>query len=169
MMHKILSLIDMLSTWTGKATSLCCVFMVLAIIYEIILRYVFNAPTLWVTEFVVYCGALIYVIAGAWTLLKGQHIRVDFVYERFSEKNRAILDVVSYVFFLIYILGIFWATTIYTWDSINMQEKTGSPWNPPVYPIKAAFVIGIFLVLLQGTAKFIRDLLRLVRQGDKKT
>jgi TRAP-type mannitol/chloroaromatic compound transport system permease small subunit len=164
--QKILSAVDTLSAWSGKATSLCCGFMVLAIIYEVIMRYVFNTPTLWVTEAVVFSGALIYVVAGAWTMLEDQHIRVDFIYERFSAKNRAILDAISYFFFLIYICGILWASSIYAMDSIKLLEKTGSPWNPPVYPFKAAFVFGIILILLQGTAKFIRDLLFIFKKKE---
>ena len=168
-MQKILSVVDTLSAWSGKATSFCCGFMVLAINYEVNMRYVFNTPTLWVTESVVFAGALLYVVAGAWTMLKGQHIRVDFIYEKFSAKNRAVLDVISYFFFLIYICGILWASSIYAMDSIKLLEKTGSPWNPPVYPFKAALVFGIILILLQGTAKFIRDLLFIIKKdSDRK-
>jgi TRAP-type mannitol/chloroaromatic compound transport system permease small subunit len=158
-MQRFLNFIDAVSTWLGKFTSVFCVFMVLAIVYEVIMRYVFNLPTLWVTESVIFAGALVYVIAGAWTMLEGQHVRVDFVWERFSARNRAILDAVSYLFFLVYILGMLWAAIIYAWDSIQELEKVGSPWNPPVYPIKAALAASIVLVLLQGTAKFIRDLI----------
>lgn len=168
-MLRFLNAIDAVSIWVGKFTSVFCVFMVLAIIYEVIMRYVFNLPTLWVTESVIFSGALIYVLAGAWTMLEGQHVKVDFVWERFSPRGRVILDLVSYLFFLIYILGILCASTIYAWDSIRELEKVGSPWNPPVWPIKAAFAASILLVLVQGTAKFIRDLMFVFLPQDSDT
>lgn len=157
-MKRILMVIDFLSSWSGKITIFLCVFMVLSIISEIILRYFFNIPTQWVTESAVFCGALIYVLPGAWTLLMGKHVRVDFLYDKLSQRAKAVFDVFTFIFFAIYIVAILWASGIYAWDSIIIHERTGSAWNPPIYPIKAAFLLGAFLLLAQGVAKFIRDL-----------
>lgn len=150
--------IDIVSSWSGKATSVLCAFMVFAILCEIVLRYVFKIPTQWVTESAVFCGALVYVIAGAWTFLMGQHVKVDFLYDRLSDRTKAVLDVFTSIFFAIYVIAMLWATGMYAWDSIAIMERTGSAWNPPIYPIKAAFLVGVALLLLQGAAKFIRDL-----------
>ena len=157
-MKRILMVIDIVSSWSGKATSVLCVFMVFAILSEIVLRYVLNIPTQWVTESAVFCGALVYVIAGAWTLLMDQHVKVDFIYDKLSDRTKAVLDAFTFIFFAIYLIAMLWATGMYAWDSIAVMERTGSAWNPPVYPIKAAFMVGVGLLLVQGVAKFIRDL-----------
>lgn len=156
-MKKLLSAIDSISIWTGKAFSILTIIMVLAIIYEVIMRYIFHLPTLWASEAMVFCCALIYVIGGAWTLYADQHVKVDLVYEKVTPKTRAIMDVISFFFFALYMLSLLWASATYAWDSVQLRETVGSAWNPPIYPIKVAIVVGIFLLLLQGIAKFIRD------------
>jgi TRAP-type mannitol/chloroaromatic compound transport system permease small subunit len=157
-MKRLLRLIDSISIWSGKATGILCVLMVLFIIYEVILRHILNLPTQWVSEATVFCGALLYVIAGAWTLLKDQHVKVDLLYDRFSLKTKAYLDILSFVFFSIYMIAMLWATFIYATDSIDLLEHTGSSWNPPIYPLKVAFFIGVLLIMLQGINGLIRSI-----------
>ena len=68
------------------------------------------------------------------------------------------MDCITFSFFALY-LGVFlWASGKYAGRSIGLLETSGSAWDPPVYPLKVALVIGVLLLLLQGTAKFIRDL-----------
>lgn len=157
-MNKILATIDFISAWAGKATGILCVLMVFFIIYEIILRHVLNIPTQWVSEATVFCGALIYVVAGAWTLLKDQHVKVDLLYDRLSPKTKAYLDVLSFVFFSIYMMAMLWATFIYATESIELLEHTGSSWNPPIYPLKTGLFVGVLLILLQGINGLIRSI-----------
>jgi TRAP-type mannitol/chloroaromatic compound transport system permease small subunit len=165
-MKRVIRLIDFISIWSGKATGILCVLMVLFIIYEVILRHILNLPTQWVSEATVFCGALVYVIAGAWTLLKDQHVKVDLLYDRFSLKTKAYLDILSFVFFSIYMIAMLWATFIYATDSIDLFEHTGSSWNPPIYPVKAAFFIGVLLIMLQGINGLIRSIY-FIKYGQK--
>jgi TRAP-type mannitol/chloroaromatic compound transport system permease small subunit len=165
-MKRVLRLIDSISICSGKATAILCVLMVVFIIYEVILRHILNLPTQWVSEATVFCGALLYVIAGAWTLLKDQHVKVDLLYDRFSPKAKAYLDILSFVFFSIYMIAMLWATFIYATDSIDLLEHTGSSWNPPIYPLKVAFFIGVLLIMLQGINGLIRSIY-FIKHGQK--
>jgi TRAP-type mannitol/chloroaromatic compound transport system permease small subunit len=157
-MIRLLSIIDAISIWTGKAVSWLVLFVVGFIIYEILMRYVFRLPTLWVSESMVFGCGLTYVLGAAWALQDNRHVKIDMVYGRLSARQRAIIDSITFGFFALY-LGVFlWATTNYAWRSILVRETAGSAWDPPVYPIKVALAVGVFLLLLQGIAKFIRDL-----------
>lgn len=157
-MKRLLSLIDWISTWSGKATSWLAIAVIFVVVYEIIMRYVFRRPTLWANEAMIFLCAILYVIGGAWTLLEKRHVKIDFVYEKFTPRQRAIFDVLTFFFFALYMGMMLWATSKYAWESIQLAERSGSPWNPPVYPIKIALALGVLLILLQGIANLIRDL-----------
>lgn len=157
-MKKALSFIDALSTLVGKAGSWLILAVVAFIIYEIVMRYVFHLPTLWVSESMVFGCGVSYVLGAAWALKDNRHVRIDMIYGRLTARRRALLDSITYIFFLLYMCVFLWAASKYTWQSILVRETTSSAWDPPVYPIKIALVVGTALLLLQGTAKFIRDL-----------
>jgi TRAP-type mannitol/chloroaromatic compound transport system permease small subunit len=157
-MGRLLSMVDWISKWAGKATSWFTIIVVFIVIYEIVMRYIFHRPTIWASEAMIYLCAILYVIGGAWTLLEKRHVKIDFVYNRFSPRKRAVLDVFTFFFFALYMGMMLWATSKYAWESIQLGEGSGSPWNPPVYPLKIALAAGVFLILLQGIASFIRDL-----------
>jgi TRAP-type mannitol/chloroaromatic compound transport system permease small subunit len=157
-MKKLLSFIDALSTFVGKAGSWLILLVVGFIVYEIVMRYVFHLPTLWVSESMVFGCGLTYVLGAAWALKENRHVKIDLIYGRLTTRQRAVIDSITYVFFALY-MGVFlWAASKYTWQSVLVRETTSSAWDPPVYPIKIALVVGVALLLLQGTAKFIRDL-----------
>ncbi len=151
-------MIDRLVIGTGKLFSVLTLLVVFVVVTEIVMRYVFHAPTLWASESMVFGCGLVYVMGAAWTAHDGRHLKIELIYGRLSARGRAIADVVSFVFFALYLGMMLWASARYAWDSLEISETSGSPWNPPVYPFKIALVAGIFLLLLQGVGKLIRDL-----------
>jgi TRAP-type mannitol/chloroaromatic compound transport system permease small subunit len=156
--RRILAFIDGISTWTGKAVSVLSLFVAIIISYEIVARQVFNAPTTWAAESTVFACAVLYLLGGAWTLLQDGHVRVDVLHNRFSPRAKAIVEVITFVPFALYIGVMLWATSKYALQSVELRETTMTPWNPPIYPIKVVMVIAFVLLLLQQTAKVVRDL-----------
>src|SRR4030067_1642931 len=134
----LLNIIDRISIWSGKIFSAINPIIVFIVVYEIFLRYVFNAPTLWANEAVVYLAAISYLMGGAYSLYYRAHVRVDILYLRFSQRTRAILDVVTFFFTFLYLGSLVWVGTKYALESLMVFEKTGSPWNPPIYPLTFA-------------------------------
>lgn len=157
-MMGFLSKIDAISIWSGNIISAINPIVVVFVVYEIIRRFVFNAPTIWANEATVYLSALAYLLGGAYSHYYKAHVRVDILYLKFSPRKRAILDVITFFFTFIYLGSLIWVGSIYSWESIKGLEKTGTPWNPPVYPLKIAIPLGAALLLLQSIANFIRDL-----------
>jgi TRAP-type mannitol/chloroaromatic compound transport system permease small subunit len=157
-MKRLLSIIDALSIWTGKAASWLILLVVIFIIYEILMRYVFHLPTLWVSESMVFGCGVTYVLGAAWALQDHRHVKIDLVYGRLTLRQRAVIDSVTFVFFALYLGFFLWAVSKYAWQSVLVRETAGSAWDPPVYPIKVALLVGVALLLLQGIAKLIRDL-----------
>ena len=162
-MKKLLSFIDALSIWTGKTGSWLIFIVVFFIMYEVLSRYIFHHPTLWVTESVVFGCGLSYVLGTAWALQDNRHVKIDIIYDHLTSRGRAIIDSITFIFFALYLGLLLWATTKYSWHSVLLRETSGSAWDPVIYPIKMGLPIGIALLLLQGIAKFIRDLHRAIK------
>ena len=97
-MQKALRVIDRASEWTGKCASFLVVVLILAIGYDVALRYLFAKPTFWAFE-------VTYMVYGAYAMLgaaychyhKG-HVRMDLIYSRLSPKRKATVDMICYLF-----------------------------------------------------------------------
>jgi len=151
------SVIEFISDWSGKIFSFLAVIVVGVISYEVISRYVFNAPTIWAHETMTYFCGIYYMMGGAYTLYFEGHVSVDVFYIRFSPRVRAIVDLVTFPLFFAYIGVLIWTGAEYSWESIMYKETSPTAWAPPLYPLKLAIPVGAFLVLLQGLTKFVRD------------
>jgi TRAP-type mannitol/chloroaromatic compound transport system permease small subunit len=157
-MRALLLAINFTSEWSGKIFSNLWIVTVLVISYEVIMRYVFGAPTRWGHETMIFLCAIVYLMGGAYTLYHRKHISIDLLYRRFSPRGRAILDLITFPLFCWFIGVLLWAGADRAWDAVIIRETSGSPWNPPIYPILLMIPLGAFLLLLQGLAKFIGDL-----------
>ncbi len=150
--------IDLTNGWAGKAVSLLAIPMMVIITIEVILRYVFNSPTLWAWDINTQLLAAIGVVGAGYVLLNKKHVMVDVVVGRFPPRVRAIIDLVTSGFFF-FGFGILFQQGLFNAEfSIAQRETMSTVWKPPIYPLHVAIVIGIFLLLLQGLVKFIRDL-----------
>jgi len=164
--RKLLALIDLTNTWIGKAVSILSLVVAFIIAYEIFVRQVLVKPTVWVSEATVFGCGLLYLLGGAWTLRQDGHVRVDMLYHGLTRRGKAIIDCATYFAFLLYIVVMIWAAWQYMLQSIAVHETTMSPWDPPIWPLKIALVVSLIMLLLQQTAKFVRDLYY-VMQGDE--
>ncbi len=133
-------------------------------VYEVVARYVFNNPTIWSFEIGFFMYGGIGILGGGYVLFHGQHVRLDFIYGRLSPRNKAILDLVTAPLFFFALGVLLWQSGVIGFQSVMIGETTGSTWRPPYYPIKMAIPVATFLVLLQGLAKFIRDLFFVLRR-----
>lgn len=162
-MRRVLSLVDLVSVWTGRFASIFSLVCAFVIAYEIVLRQLFLKPTVWAAEATVFACAILYLLGGPWTLLEDKHVRVDALYRKLQPKTRALVDCLTYLPFCLYLLVMIWATYNYVADSIKVGETTMSPWNPPIWPVKLLMLISLVMIFLQGTAKFVRDICRVTK------
>ena len=154
----ILNTIDSISEWSGRIIIFLLPIVVLEMTYEVVVRYGFNAPTEWSYEVTIFgCGTII-IIGGAYTLLHKGHVNVDLVYSHLSLRRKAILDLISSVLFFLYVGVLVWLGGKIGVKSVMFFEHSDSLWAPPLYFFKMALPVGASLLLLQGLAKFIRDL-----------
>lgn len=157
-MKRILGKIDTVSEWSGNILSITIPIIVCLLIFEITLRYLFNAPTIWVHEISLHLFGALVMLVGAYVLLHNLHIRVDIIYMHLSPRGKAILDSVTFLCFFLFVV----VMLINGWEialrSVKVMEITKTPFGSPLWPVKLAIPVGAFLILLQGLAQWIRTI-----------
>jgi TRAP-type mannitol/chloroaromatic compound transport system permease small subunit len=155
---QILGVLDRISEWTGRFGALLIVFMMLTVVYEVVVRYVFNSPTIWsfaINQFLlVWASAL----GGGYALLHGSHVKADVLYSRLQIRKKAMIDIATSSLFFLFVGVMLWQTSKAALWSIKINEHSPTVFAPPLYPIKIILPIGFLIILLQGLAKFVRDL-----------
>lgn len=143
--------------------AICIPVMAVSILYEVIMRYAFNAPTIWAYEVsYMLMGTSLMLGLGFCAQLR-RNIRVDFFYDSVSEKKQALFDFVGYVFLLLPAsIWLSWGLFEYFIEAYKLNERTGeSAWNPLVWPFKFFFTFGFFIFSLQMIAETIKCILTL--------
>jgi TRAP-type mannitol/chloroaromatic compound transport system permease small subunit len=159
-MSKILNVIDSISIRLAEILKYFCFILVLVVTFDVIMRYVFNAPPQWAYESAIMLGGTIYIISWAYTHYKKAHVRVDVFYIHLSPRGRAIVDIVGTIFLTFPLITILIATS-YAWafDAWVIGERMKETyWYPPVGPFRTIVFLGYCFFLLQVVAQFIRDL-----------
>ncbi|HJX13697.1 MAG TPA: TRAP transporter small permease subunit [Dehalococcoidales bacterium] len=152
-----LRVIDATSEWAGKIASFGIIIIIASIIYSIILRAVFNQGSAWglMTSGRVF---FVYVVFGAaWVHRLGEHVNMDILYRHFSPRTRSIVDLITFVSFLIFMVVMLYVALEEA--AMFAPRLRFSPWLfwPPRWPNPVLAPVGIGLLLLQGLAKFVRD------------
>lgn len=156
--------IDILNEWVGRIACWLLLPLTFLVTLEVILRYIFNRPTIWIWDVnVQLLGALI-ILGGSYAFVRGSHIGVDVIAGRLSPGKRAIIDLMTYTLFLFAVGVILWEIGSAAWISVLTSERYNSYLMPPIYPFKVLVVLGIFLFYLQGIAKFIRTVMAVIFQ-----
>ena len=154
----VLGVIDTVSEWSGKIFSMLILAITGILMYEITMRYVFNAPTIWAHETCQHLFGGYSILAGAYVLLYYAHVKVDIIYARFSPRGRAIIDSVTYLVFFVFVGLMLWHGIGLASHSVKIGEVSFSPFAPVIWPLKLTVPIGAFLIFLQGLAHFTRVL-----------
>jgi TRAP-type mannitol/chloroaromatic compound transport system permease small subunit len=158
-MIKTVRAIDKFTDTTGVWVAWLNVPLVLAVAYEVIARYAFNAPTIWSFDVTYMLYGTIFMLGCAYALLKGAHIRTDFFYEKWSDRTRGMVDSISYiVFFFPSIIMLLAASGTEAWYSFTINETSEqTPWRPILWPFKAVVPLTCVLLLLQGVSELIKS------------
>jgi TRAP-type mannitol/chloroaromatic compound transport system permease small subunit len=158
MLTSLLNFVDWLNERVGRIVSLWMIPLICLMSFEVFMRYVLFAPTEWGTELVSYIFAAYILLGGGYTLLYGDHVNINVLYNRQSPRARALLDSITAVIFFLYAWVLFYESWKFALDGLMRNRHSGTDWNPPLYPVLMTLPLGAFLMLIQGAAKFIRDL-----------
>lgn len=151
--------VDRLSGAIGTFVAYWSMIAVFVYYYEVIARYVFNSPTNWAHESMFLMFGMQYLLCGAYAYREDAHVRVDVIYEKFSLRNRARIDVVTSFFFFVFTLTLLVTGYFFARDAIGVFEVSFTEWAIQYWPVKCTITLGAALVFLQGAAKLTRDVI----------
>ena len=157
--------IDRLTTGIGRAVAWLALAVVLLQFALVVARYLFGLGSIWLTETVIYGHATLFMLAAAWTLRAGGHVRVDVFYAEASPRAKAIIDLVGSLLLLLPFAAVLvWLSVPYavrSWAILERSQETSG--LPLVYLLKTPIPLFALLMALQGIAQAIRSLSALAR------
>ena len=151
--------IDKCNLLIGKIVSWIIVPLFLAMVYEVIARKFFLAPTMWAYDMSRFMYGGMFMLGAAYALSRGVHIRADFLYRNFKIKNQGLVDFWLYlIFYFPGLIFFLYMTTGFVLESIQRQEKgMDTAWMPLLWPIKACLWFGIVFLLIQGVSELLKS------------
>lgn len=155
----LVRVIDTISEWSGRIFAWLIVPLMLGTTYEVIVRYLFNAPTIWAYDLSYMLYGSHFMLGAAYTLLKGGHIRTDIFYQNWSTRTRGWVDALLYLcLFFPGMIFFFWMGGQEALHSLQIGERSdASPWRPIVYPLKMVLPVTALLILIQGVSELIKS------------
>ncbi|MGA9203322.1 MAG: TRAP transporter small permease subunit [Pseudolabrys sp.] len=150
--------IDRVTSALGRAAAWLALVVVLLQFALVVARYLFGLGSVWLTETVIYAHAALFMLAAAWTLQVGGHVRVDIFYADASAHTKALIDLVGALFLLLpFMVVLIWLAIPYaarSWSILeHSQEASGLP---VVFVFKTLIPLFALLMALQGIAQAIR-------------
>ena len=150
--------IDRIAMFIGRVTMLLIAIVVCVMMYEVILRYVFERPTLWANEMSLWLAGFVFILAGFYAMQQRSHIRIYLLYDMFPRAVQRICDTVStvlivgFAFFLVY--GGYGEAKA----KMLRWETFGTAFDPPIpATLKPLVLIVVTLVAIQSVLNLIAD------------
>lgn len=157
-MTSIIHGIEQLNIWIGRSFGWCILILTLSVAYEVFVRYVLNAPTVWVFDMMVQMYGALFLMAGPYALAQDTHVRADVVYRLLTVRWQARIDLTLYIlFFFPGMFALFWYGWEIASDSWRYKEVS---WNSPariqIYFFKTLIPLAGGLMIVQGVAECMR-------------
>lgn len=152
--------IDRFTYYTGWLFGTIAVILMGIIVYHVVMRYVFGAPTYWAYDMTYMLYGSGFMLGAAFALLRGAHVRTDFLYQNWSERTQGIVDSILYLCLFFPAMVLFFdAGYAYAERSWGLGERGYmSPWQPVIYPFKTVIPVAIVLIMIQGVSETLKSL-----------
>jgi TRAP-type mannitol/chloroaromatic compound transport system permease small subunit len=147
----IIKNLDHISHLLGGVAQVLVMILVSSMMYEVIARYVFDAPTLWAFDISYMLNGTIFLLGAAYTLQADAHVRIDFLSTKLSKQVQQWINGIFYFFILGPIFSVFGkVATGKAWRAFTTAEvESVSPWAPLVWPFYSAIALGLVVFAVQ--------------------
>ena len=157
-MRALAGRIDRLNAAIGHAVAWLALAVVLLQFALVVARYLFGLGSVWLTETVIYAHATLFMLAAAWTLGAGGHVRVDILYADASARSKALVELIGALLLLLpFMLVLIWLSVPYaarSWAILEHSQETSG--LPIIFALKTLIPLFALLMALQGVAQAIR-------------
>jgi TRAP-type C4-dicarboxylate transport system permease small subunit len=153
-----LPIVDRISLAISKATTLLVAVIVAAIGYEVVMRYFFERPTVWVNDLSLWVGGLSYLFAGLYAMQQRSHIRVTALYDIVPRNLQRLFDVLSTLVVLAFAIGTAIGGFASAWRAFITWERYGTVWNPPIpATVKPLIIVVTLMIAVQAVSNLLVD------------
>jgi TRAP-type mannitol/chloroaromatic compound transport system permease small subunit len=164
--------IDRLNAAIGRGAAWCAVAIVLIGFAVVLLRYVLGMGSIWLQESILYFHAALFLLAAAWTLKEGGHVRVDVFYAEAAPRTKSWIDLFGSLFLLLpFCFAILWFSLPYVERSWGILERSReSSGLPLVFLLKTLIPLFAAMLALQGLSQAIKSIamLMMLRIGRRR-
>ena len=156
--HEVTGPIDRISKVLGRISMWLTAWIVLIIFYEVVMRYVFAKPTLWVNEMSLWVAGMIYLFAGLYAMQQRSHIRIFILYDIVPRWVQRLFDVISTALICVFTIALIWGGAGEAYAKLMRWEKFGTAWDPPIpATIKPLILITLVAISIQAISNLIHD------------
>ncbi|WGH78900.1 TRAP transporter small permease subunit [Jannaschia ovalis] len=149
---------DRLSVFIGRVTMLLIAALVCVMVYEVVLRYAFERPTLWANEMSLWMAGFIFILSGLYAMQQRSHIRIFLLYDLMPRTLQRVCDIISTGLIVLFAFFLFWGGYGEAAQKFARWETFGTAFDPPIpATLKPLILIVVALVALQAIANLIRD------------
>lgn len=163
MLKSLIRGVDMAIEKQGQVSSYVIYPLVIIVIYEVFMRYVFNAPTIWGFEATAFAYGVHYMLGLSYTENQDGNVKVDIFTSRLPARTQAVLGILTYT---VIFLPVFFFMTVgaikFAYTSTAAGELNSTSWAPPLYPFKIIMAIGFLFLLLQGFSSLLKHVQALI-------
>lgn len=169
MIKKYIFYVDKLSDWTGKIACWIIVPLVLGTVYDVFMRYAFQAPTKWAYEMTWMEYGALFMLGGAYGILHKLHVRVDVLFKQYPKKVQLWFDAIVYllVFIPLFLILIKASISFAAESWMSWEVSAISYWQPYIWPIKTLMPVAFILMFLQAISELFKVLI-LTLKGDNE-
>ena len=149
---------DKVSLVLSRVAMISIIAIEVVMLYEVVSRYVFNAPTLWANEMSLWIASILFLLAGVYAMQQRSHIRIYVIYDMCPRWAKKAADTVTVALITLFSFCLVWGGYNEALLKFTRMEKYGTAWNPPIpATVKPLILILIVLVTLQAISNLIAD------------
>jgi len=158
-MARTITVIDTISLWAGRIFCWMLVPLMLSMVYEVVSRKVFVAPTVWAYDVSRMLSGAMFMLGAGYALMRGVHIRADFIYRNWEPRLQGAIDTFLYVvLFFPAMVFFFQASFDFAWTALIRWERSmDTAFMAPLGPVRSAMPIGAALLMLQGISELLKS------------
>ncbi len=162
-MKTLVRAVDALSRACGVIAALLVIALIVLMLYDVGMRYIANAPTLWGFDVNTYLMGSAFVLSIAYALSHDSHVRVDLLYTERTKPRLAWVDLIGFSLVALPVLA--WITSglwTYFAGAYESGERSGSSaWNPVLWPFRFVLFAGFLMLTIQVMAEILRRIDRI--------
>ncbi|MGE0358125.1 MAG: TRAP transporter small permease subunit [Burkholderiales bacterium] len=158
-MSRTIVAIDTFSLWVGRVVSWLTVPLMFGMVYEVVARYAFTAPTAWAYDISRMLYGALFILGAGYALARGVHIRSDFLYRKWSVRTQGKVDAALYLtcYFPAMVL-LLWVSSKWAWSAVSQGERgMDTAWMPLLGPVKSCLPIGVAFLIIQGVSELLKS------------